>query len=72
MKNDYLKRFELENLEKVTKECQKTAETAGVEAVVPIEAAALLRMLKEIKRRRFLSHRYYQTKREQAEAEAED
>ena len=72
MKNDYLKRFELENLEKVTKECQKTAEATGVGAAVPVEAEALLRMIKEIKRRRFLSHRYYQVKREQAEAEAEN
>ena len=72
MKNDYLKRFELENLEKVTKDCQKTAAGVGIKAIVPIKAEALLRMIKEIKRRRFLSHRYYQTKREQAEAEAED
>ena len=71
MKNDYLKRFELENLEKVTKECQKTAAATSTAAIVPIEAEELLRMIKEIKRRRFLSHRYYQTKRENAEAEAE-
>lgn len=68
MKNDYLKRFELQNLEKVTKECVKTAKQAGAEAIVPIEAYALLRMIKEIKRRRFLSNYHAKLQREKSEA----
>ena len=66
MKSDYLKRFELENLEKVAKGCQKVSaidicDKAPTPAIVPIEAEVLLRMIKEIKRRRFQSHRYWLT-----------
>lgn len=65
MKNDYLKRFELQNLEKDTVECQKIAAQANIEAIVPIGAEMLLRMIKEIKRRRFLSHYHAKLQRDQ-------
>lgn len=60
--NNYLKRFEISALEEAAKEAIK-AEVSSVQ----IDTHSLMRLLREVKKRRFQSSRYRSQNREQKE-----